>query len=348
MERRAYTHDIIVIGGSTGATAPLKGLLAGLPIGLNASVFIVTHIGARGPGILATVASAIERLPVKQARDGMRIEPGHVYVPVPDYHLLLSESGLIRLGQGPRENLVRPAIDALFRSAAAAFGSRVIGVVLSGMLNDGAAGLEAIKRCGGLAMVQAPRDAIAPEMPRNALLATAVDVTAPATELGEALLDMIGRPAGPGAQIPADIRLEVAIAAGERADSEIMQGISEPTALTCPWCGGVLSAVRHGKLLRFRCQIGHAMTAERVAKQQAGRVDQALQVALRVIEERIELVTRLADDSRASGRHAVADIYAARLADYRGYANILRRALILSMPPGDSLSGEDERNSKDC
>src|SRR5690242_6639024 len=164
-------RDIIVIGGSAGATAPLKEILARLPSDLPAAVFIVLHIPAQGIGILATVASAAGKLPVRQADSGMAIENGHIYLAAPDHHLLISQSGIM-LGRGPRENLVRPAIDPLFRSAALHYGPRVIGVVLSGLLADGAAGLNAIKRCGGVALVQDPKDAIADEMPFCALAAT--------------------------------------------------------------------------------------------------------------------------------------------------------------------------------
>jgi two-component system chemotaxis response regulator CheB len=161
-------RDIIVIGGSSGATAPLRTILGALPEDLPAAVFIVLHIPARSLGILATVASAAGRLPVHPATDGIPITPGNVYLGVPDHHLIVA-GGHIRLGRGPRENMARPAIDPLFRSAAASYGSRVIGVVLSGFLNDGPSGLEAIKRCGGVAVVQDPADAIADEMPRSAL-----------------------------------------------------------------------------------------------------------------------------------------------------------------------------------
>src|SRR5262245_19427068 len=146
-------RDIIVIGGSSGATAPLRQILAKLPLDLPAAVFIVLHIPAQGIGILSTVASAAGKLPVRQAENGMVIENGHVYLAAPDRHLLIQESHIM-LGRGPRENLARPAIDPLFRSAALQYGPRVIGLVLSGFLSDGAAGLNAIKRCGGMALVQ--------------------------------------------------------------------------------------------------------------------------------------------------------------------------------------------------
>ncbi len=334
-------RDIIVIGGSAGATAPLKAILGRLPPDLPAAVFIVLHIPARGLGMLSTVASAAGSLPVRQAENGMKIENGHVYIAAPDHHLLVYDSHIV-LGRGPRENMVRPAIDPLFRSVAMYYGPRVIGVVLSGLLSDGASGLNAIKRCGGVALVQDPADATAEEMPRRALEATEVDLVVPSARLGDVLSDMARENAGATLPIPPDIRLEVNIAAGERIDTPSLRSIAEPSALTCPGCGGVLSKLKLGAPLRFRCQVGHAYTADAVAKEQEGRVDEALRVALRIIEERAELVARMAEDGRQTGRRAVADMYDARAAEYREYAETIRRAVLEGLDPPE-FSDERER-----
>lgn len=325
-------RDIIVIGGSAGATAPLKQILGGLPPDVPAAIFIVLHIPAQGIGILSTVAAAAGKLPVHQAMDGMTFERGHVYLAAPDHHLLLSADRL-RLGRGPRENMVRPAIDALFRSAALHHGPRVIGVVLSGLLSDGAAGLQAIKRCGGMALVQDPADAISAEMPQRALEATVADLCIPAARLGDVLSGLTQE--APGAVLPVapDIRLEVEIAAGERIGSISLAGIADPSALTCPRCGGVLSGVKEAHPMRFRCQVGHAYTADALAKEQEGQVDEALRVALRIIEERAELVHRMAENGRRTGRPAVAEMYALRAVEYREYADMIRRVVLQSLDP---------------
>jgi two-component system, chemotaxis family, protein-glutamate methylesterase/glutaminase len=325
-------RDIIVIGGSSGATAPLKQILERLPADLPAAVFVVLHIPARGIGILSTVASAVTRLPVLQAESGMVIKNGHIYLAAPDRHLLLYQSHIM-LGRGPRENMVRPAIDALFRSAALQYGPRVIGVVLSGLLSDGAAGLTAIKQCGGVALVQDPSDAIADEMPLRALETTTVDLCAPGAEIGDILSDLAREAAGTRLPVPPEIRLEVEIAAGERIDSQGLMGIADPAPLTCPSCGGVLSELKARRPLRFRCQVGHAFGSDVLAKEQEGRVDEALRVALRIIEERAELVQRMAEDGRHAGRAAVAQMYEARAAEYRGYADMIRRVVLSSLDP---------------
>ena len=325
-------RDIIVIGGSAGATAPLKQILGRLPADLPAAVFIVLHIPAQGIGILSTVASSAGPLPVRQAQNGMKIEPGQVYLAAPDHHLLLSEDHIF-LGRGPRENMVRPAIDALFRSAALYHGPRVIGVLLSGLLSDGAAGLNAIKRCGGMAVVQDPADAISDEMPRRAMEATTVDLCVPGATMGDVLSELVREPAGAALPIPPEIRLEVEIAAGERIGSDNLKAVAGPVGLTCPACGGVLSAVTDARPMRFRCQVGHGFTADILAKEQEGRVDEALRVALRIIEERAELVQRMAADGRRTGRAAVAEMYEARSREYREYADMIRRVVLRSLDP---------------
>src|SRR5690242_12586875 len=229
-------RDIIVIGGSSGATAPLKDILGRLPADLPAAIFIVLHIPSHGIGILSTVAAAAGKLPVRQAESGMVIENGHVYLAAPDHHLLLAQNHIM-LGRGPRENMVRPAIDPLFRSAALHYGPRVIGVVLSGLLSDGAAGLTAIKRCGGLALVQDPSDALADEMPLRALETTTADLCVPGFRIGDVLSDLVREQAGTALPIPPEIKLEVEIAAGERIDSQTLSRIADPAPLTCPACG---------------------------------------------------------------------------------------------------------------
>jgi two-component system chemotaxis response regulator CheB len=325
-------RDIIVIGGSAGATQPLKQILGRLPADLPAAVFVVLHIPSQGVGILSTVASSAAKLPVVQAERGMKIEPGRIYLAAPDHHLLLAADRLM-LGRGPRENMVRPAIDALFRSAALHHGPRVIGVLLSGLLSDGSAGLNAIKRCGGMAVVQDPADAISDEMPRRAMEATTVDLCVPGAAMGDVLSDLMREEAGAPLPIPPEIRLEVEIAAGDRIGSDNLASMANPVPLTCPACGGVLSELKDAFPMRFRCQVGHAFAPDVLAREQEGRVDEALRVALRIIEERAELVQRMAADGRRSGRPAVADMYEARAVEYRGYADMIRRVVLKSLDP---------------
>ncbi|TDK32137.1 chemotaxis protein CheB [Rhizobium deserti] len=327
------TKDIVVIGGSAGSGAVLKSLIADLPSELPASVFVSTHIPASSPGFLSELLAARSKLPVTQVVDGQPIQPGRVYVAAPDRHLLLM-GDTIRLGAGPRENMVRPSIDPMFRSAALSFGPRVVGVVLTGMLNDGASGLRAIKTCGGTTVVQHPLDAEADQMPLAALEAAEVDHVAPAADLGRLITSIAGSGVASDYHVvPEDLQLEVQIAAGMRLGSAELLNIASPSAITCPDCHGVLSEVRGSQPLRFRCQIGHAYTAEALASH-IDEVDEAIRIAMRVMEERVTLVERMARDARETGRMAVAELYEARAIEYRQYAATLREAAITSLRLG--------------
>lgn len=327
-------RDIVVIGGSSGAAEPLGAILGALPSDLPAAIFVVLHTRAQDRGVLATVARAAGALPVHVASDGLEIERGTIYSAVPSHHLLIEDAHML-LGNGPRENMARPAIDALFRSAAVAYGPRVIGIVLSGYLNDGAAGLAAIKRCGGVALVQDPAEATAEEMPRNALHATDVDMVATGSGLGDVLPGLVQATAGPVLPVPADIRLEVEIAAGRRIDTDAFRQVAAPVALTCPQCGGVLSQIEASQPLRFRCQVGHAVTAEVLASEQENAVDEAMRIALRIVGERAELVQRMADDARTAGRVRTAQTYLERAEELRHHAETIRRAVLSTIPPKD-------------
>ena len=335
----APMKDIIAIGGSAGSGAVLKRLIGDLPADLPASVFISTHIPPNSPSFLSEILSSRTTIPVSQAIDGQPVERGHVYVAAPDRHLLLVDS-TIRLGEGPRENMVRPAIDPMFRSAALAYGSRVVGVVLTGMLNDGASGLHAIKSCGGTAIVQNPMDAEAEQMPLAALEAVDVDHVVPAGDIAQLLVGLSGSDAGPSSRPSEELRLDVQIAAGARLGSDNLRRLATPSALSCPDCHGVLSEVRDSRPLRYRCQIGHGYTAEILASH-GDDVDEAVRVAMRVMEERVTLVERMAVDARQTGRTAVAELYEGRAEEYRRYATTLRDAAVASLRLGRAPRAQD-------
>jgi two-component system chemotaxis response regulator CheB len=325
-------RDIVVVGGSAGSGKALKTLIQGLPRDFPGSVFVTTHVPSTHESYLPELLSAPAGLPVTRAVDGMPVEPGRVYVAAPDRHLLLL-NGVLRLGAGPRENMVRPAIDPMFRSAALTYGPRAVGVILSGLMNDGASGLYAIKQAGGAAIVQHPLDAAENEMPRAALEAVEADEVVRADELAETVLEMARREAPPPQPAPDSLVFEVEVANGARLGSKNLGWFAQPSPITCPDCGGVLSEVTMQKPLRYRCQIGHAFTADELASHNEA-VDEAIRVAMRVMEERVELVDRMAKDARASGRTAVAELYESRAEEYRRYATTLRDAALLSLRMG--------------
>jgi two-component system chemotaxis response regulator CheB len=252
-------HDIIVIGTSAGGVSALKILVAGLSADLPAAVFIVQHTSAKAPGMLPQILDQVSTVPVAQAIDGEPIRPQRIYLARPDHHLLVTRDQ-VRVVRGPQENGVRPAIDVLFRSAAA-YGPRVIGVILSGTL-----GLRDVKQQGGIAVVQDPQEAEFPEMPRNALRTVAVDYCLPVAEIPALLGRLIAEPVvDEEIPMPDTLAVEVQIAEQELTSQELLarvERIGTRTTYTCPECNGTLRQVRPDDTLRFRCHVGHAYTAE--------------------------------------------------------------------------------------
>ncbi len=319
-------REIIAIGGSAGSIQVIRQICAALPLHLPAAVLIAVHIGADHPNLLAGILDHGGRLPASTAADGEPLAPGHVYVAPADHHLVV-DGGIVRLGRGPRENMARPAIDPLFRSAGISAGPRAIGVLLSGMLNDGASGLADLKRCGGVTVVQNPGDAAESEMPRTALLASDIDYRAPAGDLADLLSRLVQEEPGAAPVPPDSIALEVEIAMGRPSNTPTIAIIADPVPLNCPGCGGTLSQIRRSPL-RFRCQVGHGYTAEALAHEQEGSLDEAFRLALRVIEERAVLMEKMAFDALDGGRTAAAASFKERAQEYRRSAAVLMAAAL--------------------
>ena len=319
-------RDIIVIGGSAGAPAALLDMVGALPSDFAGSVFIVTHIPIHGAALLAGLLAVRTDLPVAYAQDGDEIEPGRILVAPADRHLMLTPVG-VRLGLGARENHARPSIDVLFRSAAMAFNGRVIGVVLTGMLSDGAAGLCAIKACGGVTVVQDPASAFAPDMPRAAIAAADPDHIVALDEIIPLVVNLSKEEAPMGWPPSPQMRIELETAAGFPLGSARMMELGLPSPITCPECSGVLSQIKAEGPLRYRCQIGHAYNADIVDEQQTVALESALAVALRIIEERITLVRRLREDAETNGNTPAAELHQARGEAFQAQAEILRRGV---------------------
>lgn len=299
-------HDIVVIGGSAGGVEALKRLCAGLPADFPAAVFVVVHISPISRSVMPELLSRAGPLPARHPKDEEAISRGVIYVAPPDMHLLL-RPGHVLLRRSPQENRTRPAIDPLFRSAAVAYRSRVIGVVLSGLLDDGSAGLVAVKSCGGICVVQEPEDAMWPEMPRNALAHDHVDHTASVADLPDLLNRLVKEPPGTMPPIPRHLILEAAIAAQEPEPMPESPQVGRPSRLSCPQCGGVLNEVVEPGTTRFRCQIGHAYTAESLVAAQDEELERAMDSALRMHRERVVLFRRMQEKSEAQSlSHAAA------------------------------------------
>jgi two-component system, chemotaxis family, protein-glutamate methylesterase/glutaminase len=322
-------RNVIAIGASAGGLQPLQQILSDLPPDLHAAIFVVLHIGAASH--LAEILTRNSALPVVPAVSGQPITFGQVHVAVPGVHLLLHDEHLL-LRRGPRENLARPAIDPLFRSAACTFGARVIGVILSGGLNDGSAGLRAIKQCGGLAVVQHPVEASVPDMPLSAERCAAIDHVAPAHAIGALLGRLAREPAGETPPIPLEIRIETAIAAQELRGMAVDDQLGEPSRFTCPECHGTLWEIDDGALLRYRCHVGHAFTAETMLAAQATGAEEMLWRLMRMHQERAALARRMATRERVGGAVVLAEQLEQRGREYDEDAEVVRRLLRTSIP----------------
>ena len=306
------SKDIIVIGGSAGAVQVLKALVEDLPHDLAAAVLAVVHIPPSSPGRLPEILQRRSALRVAWAEDGEPIETGRVHVAPADQHLVV-EAGHIRLTRAPRENHSRPAIDPLFRSAALAYGPRVIGVVLSGRLDDGTAGLWAVQERGGTSVVQDPDDAAHPDMPRNALAYTAADHVVSTGELGSLLVRLVGE-AVPSHEEPASpaLELEVKIAMEANALGQGVMSLGPTTPYSCPECHGVLMRVGNEGIPRFRCHTGHAYSLDSLLASTTEGVEGALWSALRAVEETVLLLREAARREPANGANARESFFASR------------------------------------
>jgi two-component system chemotaxis response regulator CheB len=298
-------RDTIVIGASSGGVVALSKLCASLPADLPAAIFVVVHIGARSSQLPKILGSS-GPLPATHAQDGETALPGHIYVAPPDHHMLLEEN-TIRLNRGPKENHTRPAIDPLFRSAALARGRRVIGIVLSGYLDDGTAGLHAIKRCGGMAMVQDPAEAQADSMPLSALQNVEVDHCLGVDSLAGKLADLAGKPVEHGtSQPPEELVREHLSSTGEGNMTERLQDIAAASPIVCPECKGVLWELHDKAPVRFRCHTGHAYTLKSLAHEQVATAEAALWAAVRALQDLEQVMRKLAAVHLSKGETALA------------------------------------------
>ncbi len=291
-------HDMIVIGASAGGVEALMSLVAGLPPDLPAALFVVLHTPAQSAGFLPKLLSRCGPLPVVHASDHMPIEQGCMYVAPPDYHLLL-EPGQLRVVKGPKENRHRPAVDPLFRSAALAYGSRVIGVILTGSLDDGTSGLQAVKQRGGIAVVQDPEDALFPDMPQSAIAHVTVDYIVPLSQMAALLSRLVNKQTSedPSDNVLEDIVTEVRIATMENNDLNEESSLGTPSVYACPACGSALWELHDGNLRRFRCRVGHAYTLEAMLAEQDETLEEALWRALKTLEEQAGLIERLMEQT---------------------------------------------------
>lgn len=345
-------HDIIVMGASAGGVEAMRAVAADLPADLAAAVFVVVHFPPWSRSVLPQILERAGPLPAAHATDGEAIRPGRIYVAPPGRHLLIHD-GTVRLVAGPRENGAIPAVDPLFRSAARWHGSRVIGVVMSGNLDDGTAGLVAIKRRGGIAVAQDPAGALYDGMPRSAVEAASVDHVVPLAGMG-ALLARLARtppqdpPPGdgggpdnhtPGERMGERMARETDIMEMQPRELGDDERPGELSGFTCPECHGAMWEINEGDVVRYRCRVGHGYTAEAMLAEQGRDVEAALWTAFRALRERAALCRRIARRMEDRGQHALAARQHEQAADAEQRAALLR-GVLLRGPETEELASD--------
>ena len=298
---------MVVLGASAGGVDALSEVVRGFPADLPAAVLAVLHISASAPSLLAQILDRASALPAAPAQDGEVLEPGRIYVAQPDLHLTVAD-GHVHLTADARVNGHRPAVDPLFSTAAEAHRDDVVGVILSGMRDDGTVGLARIKACGGTTIVQDPADAHFDGMPVSAIENVAVDAIMAASEIGPAIAALLA-----GGRLPAP-------AAGNGHGLLGSATVGEQTPLlttVCPDCGGVLTEHAESGVMVFRCHVGHSYTPNTLLDMQGNATETALWTAVRTLEDRRALLARMADMAEARGRERAAELFQ-RQADLAG------------------------------
>lgn len=324
MEKR----NIIVIGASAGGLEALKKIVQSLPPGMDASIFIVWHMSPDVRGIMPDILNKLNTIYAAHAIDREPIKPNRIYVAPPDHHLLIEE-GWVRVTRGPKENHFRPAVDPLFRSAAYTYGNRVIGVILSGALDDGTAGLWRIKHNGGVAIVQEPADAEVPSMPENALREVEIDLCVPATDIAALLIKLSSEEVTGDTAAMRDERtkIEIGIAAEENALQQGALNLGMLSPYTCPECHGVLSKIMEGGFVRYRCHTGHAYSADTLLVALTHNIEESLYSAIRGMDESILLLNHIGDHYAEANQPKLAALYFKKAKEASERSELVREAV---------------------
>jgi len=338
-------HDIIVIGASAGGVEALRELVKALTADFPAAILIVLHIPAYSASALPDILARAGLLPAQHPSSDTPLQPGNIYVAPPNQHLLV-KNGFVTLARGPHENGHRPAVDPLFRSAAREYGRRVIGVILSGVLDDGTAGLLAVKMRGGIAVVQDPADALYDGMPRSAIENVDVDYIVPIEAMASLLTRLANEPVSDVPALPVSEQMAVEADMAE-LDVEAMQKPDRPgtpSAFVCPDCGGTLFEIQDAHLTRYRCRVGHAFSPETLLAAQSDRLEDAFWVALRALEESASLSRRMAARAREQGHTHSALRHEEQAQAAQERAALVREVLLIGTLNG---RGEATQNTRD-
>lgn len=293
---------VVVVGTSAGGLSALKKLISQLHNDFPLPVLVVHHISADATGnVLLNELNKLNTVKCRHAKSGNNLKPGYLYLAPSDHHLMVGEDLKMLVTKGAQENRYRPAIDPLFRSAAVKFGTGVIGILLTGYLDDGTAGMKAIKKSGGTCIVQDPDEAEYPAMPQNAINNVEVDYCLPISEMGALLYKIIPQKLRKSKPVPEDVLTEAKIAERVLSDLSSVNKVGDQVPFNCPGCGGVLWKVEKDSNPRYRCHTGHAYTAASLLAEQTMKIEETMWIALRMFEERKNLLTEMARGKEGVG-----------------------------------------------
>jgi two-component system chemotaxis response regulator CheB len=331
----AKAEKIIVIGASAGGFTAVMKLVSAIPADLPSAVFVVIHLSNNSSAeiIREHLAKNTGYTCIIPADDEF-ISAGTLYIAPPQQHMIISDEH-VKLIHGPHENRWRPSIDVLFRSAAANYDSRVIGIILSGMLYDGTSGMQAIKRSGGVCIVQEPEEAEYPEMPESVLNNVDVDYRVPLSDMRYILDDLLSQPPK-SVPIPEDVKLEAGITERMATNIDEMEKLGSHSNYTCPDCGGSLWLMKNDKIPRYRCHTGHVYTEKLLAEKQTEELEESLWVCVRMLEQRRNLLTTMA--SRGNGNNAALKEQQLKIVELDQHIGRLK-ALLVSMADNETDEG---------
>jgi two-component system chemotaxis response regulator CheB len=320
------SRDVVVVGASAGGVEALRTFVAGLPADFPAAILVVLHVPASAPSALPTILQRAGKLPARHAEEGEKLVPGTILVAPPDRHLIVYD-GAVTLSHGPTENGHRPAVDVLFRSSANATGERTVGIVLSGALDDGAAGMVAIAERGGACLVQDFDEALHDSMPRAAAAAAPQAQMASVHKMPEMLTRLIQEPVDSQGEPSGLMKKEAAMADLEPDAMHDPERPGSPSGFACPDCHGALFEIIEGPLTRYRCRVGHAWSPESLVARQRVDLESALWMALRSLEEKASLSRDMTDRASRGGHRLSAERFSADAAEAVRAADLLRELI---------------------
>jgi len=320
-------RNIIVIGASAGGIAAVNQVIAGLPPMLDAAVIVVLHLSRKSSAKnIVEILQRHTKLYCHVAGNNDLIEPGNLYLAPQDYHLMVKD-GLLKINQGPHENKYRPAIDVLFRSAAVYYGNQAIGVILTGMLEDGTSGMWAVKSCGGICIVQDPAEAEYADMPQSVLNKIQADYKAILNDIPDIIQLVMANPLPPKKMIPTELQVEATITEQMMSNINQLAEIADHSNFVCPECGGGLWAVKNDPTHRYRCHTGHVYTEKLLSEMQDSKIEESIWVSIRMLEEKLNLLLLM--DKRAGEENTRSQHYQKRIQDINTHISRLKRLLSL-------------------